>query len=177
MECPGIPVRRGKSLKMHMRTFKGAVLGSLTAAVLTLPLLGGPAWGAEDGKAIYERANCVGCHKWHGGGGGGYGGAALSLRDTHMDRDQLIEVVRCGRPGTRMPFHDKNAWSTVQCYGVDAKAGSAEAAPQAAEFLTASEIATVADYVMGNLKGKGKPDRADCVAFWGEGAKQCLTYK
>ena len=35
---------------------------------------------SELGRRVYEKANCVGCHKWHGGGGGGYGGAALSLR-------------------------------------------------------------------------------------------------
>ncbi len=28
----------------------------------------------EAGKRVYDKANCVGCHKWHGGGGGGYGG-------------------------------------------------------------------------------------------------------
>ena len=39
--------------------------------------------GAE-GKRIYEKANCIGCHKWHGEGGGGYGGAALSLRRTEL---------------------------------------------------------------------------------------------
>ncbi|MET0515814.1 MAG: c-type cytochrome, partial [Nitrospiraceae bacterium] len=36
----------------------------------------------EGGKAVFKRANCVGCHKWHGNGGGGYGGDALSLRKT-----------------------------------------------------------------------------------------------
>jgi hypothetical protein len=52
------------------------------------------------GRRVYEKANCVGCHKWHGGGGGGYGGAALSLRETMLDRADLIEMVRCGRPAT-----------------------------------------------------------------------------
>ena len=28
--------------------------------------------GLRLGKAVYKKANCVGCHKWHGGGGGGY---------------------------------------------------------------------------------------------------------
>jgi mono/diheme cytochrome c family protein len=153
------------------------ILKTLSAALLALPFLGGAALGAEDGKAIYERANCVGCHKWHGGGGGGYGGAALSLRGTQMDRDQLIEVIQCGRPGTRMPFHDKHAWSTVKCFGMDEKPSGDGAPSQAAEFLTPEEIASVADYVTANIKGKGKPDRADCTAFWGEGAKQCQSYK
>ena len=34
------------------------------------------------GKHVYRQANCVGCHKWHGGGGGSYGGGrALAPRD------------------------------------------------------------------------------------------------
>ena len=57
----------------------------------------------SEGQRIYEKANCVGCHKWHGGGGGSYGGAALSLRDTQLNRDQIIEVIHCGRPGKACP--------------------------------------------------------------------------
>jgi hypothetical protein len=71
----------------------------------------------SEGQRIYENANCVGCHKWHGGGGGSYGGAALSLRDTQLNRDQIIEVVHCGRPGTGMPRHDRDAYKDYQCYG------------------------------------------------------------
>ena len=69
------------------------------------------------GRRVYEKANCVGCHKWHGGGGGGYGGAALSLRETAFERAELVEVVRCGRPATRMPYHDRNAYQGAECYG------------------------------------------------------------
>ena len=54
------------------------------AAAFAIVLITGPLHAAENnvetGQAIYKRANCVGCHKWHGDGGGGYGGAALSLR-------------------------------------------------------------------------------------------------
>ena len=46
----------------------------------------GQAPPSEPGRRVYEKANCVGCHKWHGGGGGGYGGAALSLRETALER-------------------------------------------------------------------------------------------
>ena len=51
------------------------------------------------GKAVFSKANCMGCHKWHGNGGGGYGGDALSLRKTELTREQIIETVGCGRPG------------------------------------------------------------------------------
>ena len=88
-------------------------LGILGVCLLTLASFGTPALkfaqaqsansgqDAElaEGKRLF-RADCAGCHKWHGGGGGGYGGAALSLRNTHLSRDQIIETVGCGRPGT-----------------------------------------------------------------------------
>ena len=53
----------------------------------------------DAGKAVFKRANCFGCHKWHGNGGGGYGGDALSLRKTELTREQIMETVEGGRPG------------------------------------------------------------------------------
>ena len=70
------------------------------------------------GKHVYQHANCMGCHKWYGGGGGGYGGDALSLRRTEHDRAQIIETITCGRPGAGMPFHLRGAYDTVKCYGM-----------------------------------------------------------
>ena len=45
------------------------------------------------GLSAYKKGNCMGCHKWHGDGGPGYGGAALSLRETGLDREQLITII------------------------------------------------------------------------------------
>ena len=70
------------------------------------------------GKAVFSRANCIGCHKWHGNGGGGYGGDALSLRKTELTREQIIETVGCGRPGTGMPFFTRGAYDEVKCHGM-----------------------------------------------------------
>jgi mono/diheme cytochrome c family protein len=159
-----------------MRTATLAIAVLSPSAMCLFPAVGVPPSAAADGKAIYEKANCVGCHKWHGGGGGGYGGAALSLRATRLDRDQLIEVVRCGRPGTRMPFHDKNAWSSGGCYGIDPKTLGNDMPPAAPELLTPEETASVVDFVIAHQKGKGRPNRADCIAFWGEGSRECQGY-
>lgn len=129
---------------------------------------------ADLGRRVYEKANCVGCHKWHGGGGGGYGGAALSLRETTLDRAALIEVIRCGRPVTRMPYHDRHAYQTTECFGGLTKADLGHDFPaKAATFLRDQEIEAVADYVLTQIQGKGEPTHDDCVAFWGESAKQC----
>jgi mono/diheme cytochrome c family protein len=126
------------------------------------------------GRQVYEKANCIGCHKWHGGGGGGYGGAALSLRETPLERADLVEVIRCGRPATRMPYHDRSAYDGAECYGGMTKAElGADFPPKAATFLRSEEIEAVADYVIAHLQGKGEPAYDDCVAFWGEGNREC----
>ncbi len=151
----------------------GLLLLALTAS--------GAAADAADlalGQRVYKKANCVGCHKWHGDGGGGYGGAALSLRHTELDRGALVEVVRCGRPGTRMPYHDRKAYAADPCYdGVTKGDLGHDFPPKAAIFLRPVEIDAVVEYVKAQLQGKGAPTHADCIAFWGEAAKQCDEHK
>jgi len=136
--------------------------------------LAASAW-AQDGRDVYRKANCIGCHKWHGDGGGGYGGAALSLRETYLDRESLIEVIRCGRPETRMPYFDRKAYrSSAPCYdGVSRTDLGSSFPPRAADPLRPEEIEAVADYVLTTLKGAEEPTYDECEAFWGEGARQC----
>jgi hypothetical protein len=157
-----------------------ARVGAL-GAIIALALGAGPIHAqspSDPGRAVYEKANCLGCHKWHGGGGGGYGGAALSLRDTALERPDLIEVIRCGRPATRMPYHDRNAYKSVECYGGMTKADlGADFPPKAAIFLRAEEVDAVADYVIAQIQGKGEPTYDDCVAFWGEGNRECAAMR
>src|SRR5215469_3821935 len=61
----------------------------------------------EHGKDIFKtKATCQFCHKWDASGDQGYGGNALSLRATKLSPAQVTETVKCGRPGTGMPYHD-----------------------------------------------------------------------
>jgi len=132
----------------------------------------------DEGQRIYEKANCVGCHKWHGGGGGGYGGSALSLRDTQLEREQIIEVVRCGRPGTGMPYHDRDAYKESECYdGLTVTDLGNDMPQQAANFLRLQDIELVVNYVLQHVKGKGEPSYQDCIDFFSEGARACDVYK
>jgi hypothetical protein len=155
------------------------------AGALATALAAGAGWAkggfehtrGDEGKRVYQRANCVGCHKWHGDGGGGYGGAALSLRATQLTREQIIEVVKCGRPGTGMPYHQRGAYDDDGCYGLNKEALGKDAPVEAAAFLRPGEIEAVADYVLAAMKGRGEPGYADCAAFFGEGARVCNTYK
>ena len=129
------------------------------------------------GKAVFSRANCVGCHKWHGNGGGGYGGDALSLRKTELTRDQIIEVVGCGRPGTGMPFFIRGAYDEVKCHDMNRQDAGAQMPPEGGTFLRPKDIEAVADYVIAHIKGAGEPTYAECVAFFSNTSRVCDVYK
>ena len=132
----------------------------------------------EEGKHVF-RVACAGCHKWHGNGGGGYGGDALSLRKTQLTRDQIVEVVSCGRPGTGMPYFLRDAYEDKHCYGGISRQdlGNAPLATAPSGFLRPKEIDAVADYAMADVKGKGEPTYAQCTEFFGEGSRVCNVYK
>src|SRR5215470_16802545 len=69
------------------------------------------------GKEVFKtKATCQFCHKWDGSGDQGYGGNALSLRRTRLTPEQMAEVVKCGRPHTQMPYHDRFAYTDKRCY-------------------------------------------------------------
>lgn len=129
------------------------------------------------GKAVFSKANCVGCHKWHGNGGGGYGGDALSLRKTELTREQIIETVSCGRPGTAMPFFTRGAYEEVKCHGMNRQDAGAQMPPEAGIFLRPKDIESVADYVIAHIKGAGEPTYAECVSFFSSGSRVCDIYK
>ncbi len=147
------------------------MLGAMAAAG------GAAAQELETGKRVYQKANCDGCHRWHGGGGGGYGGAALSLRETELDREWLIETIRCGRPGTNMPFHERGVWREGGCFGLTETELGADMPPVGRAMLRPAEIEAVADYVLAAIQGRGEPTYEECLAYWGEGARQCLAMR
>ena len=136
-----------------------------------------PSDPTEAGKAVFKRANCFGCHKWHGNGGGGYGGDALSLRKTELTREQIIETVSCGRPGTGMPFFMRGAYDTTKCYGMSRQDVGNQMPSEANVFLREPDIEAVADYVIAHIKGKGEPNYAECVDFFGSTSHVCDLYK
>lgn len=136
-----------------------------------------PADPTDAGKAVFKRANCMGCHKWHGNGGGGYGGDALSLRKTELTKEQIVETVSCGRPGTGMPFFVRGAYDTVKCFDMTRQDAGAQMPPEGGTFLRSSDIEAVADYVIAHVKGAGEPTYAECAAFFGNTSRVCDVYK
>jgi cytochrome c553 len=108
-------------------------------------------------RLFHEKADCQFCHGADGDGRGDprSPGRAANLHETTLNRDQLIEVIACGRPATEMPHFDKYAYEDTDCYGLKGKDLGRDAPhdPHSTP-LTRREIEAVADYVIKTFVGK-----------------------
>jgi mono/diheme cytochrome c family protein len=130
------------------------------------------------GKEIFKtKATCQFCHKWDGSGDQGYGGNALSLRNTKLTAEQMTETVKCGRPGTGMPYHDAFAYTDKRCYGLTRGSIGNDMPPEPMAFLNAHEIDAVVKYLFAKDVGRGASTYEECVEFWGTGTRQCDPMK
>jgi opacity protein-like surface antigen len=166
-------------MKKNNKPPVGSILALVVIALaaMTASVAAQSADPTEAGKAVFKRANCFGCHKWHGNGGGGYGGDALSLRKTELTREQIIETVECGRPGTGMPFFTRGAYDSVKCHGMTREDVGAHIPPEANIFLRRPDVEAVADYVIAHIKGNGEPNYGECIDFFGNGSRVCDVYR
>ena len=152
---------------------------NLILNILILFLISGKAFSQapkfDYGLSAYKKGNCMGCHKWHGDGGPGYGGAALSLRETGLDREQLITIIACGRPGTNMPFFDKKGYVDDRCFGLkfsDFEGDDKNRPLRAKNFLNGRQIDAVVDFIINDLQGK-KLSKDYCLKFFGKPTRSC----
>jgi mono/diheme cytochrome c family protein len=130
------------------------------------------------GKRLYQdKATCGFCHGWSGDGAGDpqSPGKAANLRETKLDHDQLVEVIRCGVPGgTAMPHFDKFAWTKgEECYGMTAEEVGDQKPPPPTAGLQKREIEAIVGYLTAKVVGKGPPTVADCEEYFGQGSARC----
>jgi cytochrome c553 len=108
-------------------------------------------------RLFQDKADCQFCHGVNGAGRGDprSPGRAANLHETYLNRDQLVEVITCGRPGTEMPHFDKYAYEDTDCYGLKGKnLGNDAARDPHSTSLTKREIEAVADYILAKFVGK-----------------------
>ena len=158
-------------------TLSRAFAAALTVA-LVMPAAAQTAADIGLGKRLFQaKAECGHCHGWSGDGAGDphSPGKAANLRETKLDHDQLIEVIRCGVPGgTGMPHFDKFAWTKgEECFGMtDAEVGDKKPPPPTAG-LQKREIDAIVAYLEAKIVGKGPPTVADCDEYFGQGSPRC----
>ncbi len=135
---------------------RNAILGA--AAIIALSAGLASAQDVSFGQRLFqEKADCQFCHGPEGDGRGDprSPGKAPDLHKTILKRENLIEVISCGRPGTEMPHFDKYAYEDTKCYGLSvADVGKDMPPPPHSTSLTQREIAAVADYILATFVGK-----------------------
>lgn len=160
---------------------------SLAFSVLASPLVlaqqaSEPVGDPDRGKTVYRTmGNCVKCHGWAADGRTGIDLRAptgSNLRETKLDKAALIEVIRCGRPGTAMPYHDRAAYRDDRCYGMVMSDFADDGKPVRGSTLRDDDIASLVAYLQTRVVGLGKPTREECTDFFDNpAAKACSNLK
>ena len=157
----------------------------MRAALLGVVMVVGSATaGAQEdfsyARRLYlDKAQCSYCHGWSGDGAGEgqSNGGAANLRQTRLNRAQLVITIMCGRPGTAMPHFDEAAYSDKRCYNTtEADLGKNTPALPPGSTLQAREAEAIADYVLAKFAGRGAATRAECEETFGKDARACGEY-
>jgi hypothetical protein len=169
----------GRGVPKARRVSSLSLVAALSLVALTLG-----AHAADDdfayGRRLYlDKAQCAYCHGWAADGAGEpqSNGGAANLRDTKMNRDQLIEIILCGRPGTPMPHFDEQAYTDQRCYGLsEADLGGKTPSLPPGATLQKREASAIADYLLAKVIGRGGVTREECEEAYGPGARSCGQY-
>jgi hypothetical protein len=153
-----IDLRGAVRLESDQHRHVNVMFGVAAAAILLLWFDSAFAQDTSFGQRLFQdKADCQFCHGINGDGRGDprSPGRAANLHETHLTRDQLIEVIACGRPGTEMPHFDKYAYEDTDCYGLKGKnLGNDAARDPHSTSLTKREIEAVTDYILAKFVGK-----------------------
>ena len=139
-----------------------------------------PADIAEGMRLFLQKGNCQACHGWAADGRkmDNQMPDGSNLRETGLDRGNLILTIKCGRPGRGMPAFDRLAYSDGRCYGMkqaDLKRLALSMADPPAT-LQPREIDLLADFLLAKVVGKGPMNRAKCAAYWGSEVDACAEF-
>ena len=160
---------------------RGTALIATAALAATIAALAAqPADPTAYGRRLYhDKAQCSFCHGWAADGAGEpqSNGGAANLRQSSLNRDQLVEVISCGRPGTPMPHYDELAYTDKRCYGVtEAELGPQRPSPPPSTTLQKREIEAIADYLLAKVISRGPVTREECEEMFGKDARSCGEY-
>ena len=135
-----------------------------TAAGATAEKAGDPVRG----KAVFMKLGvCSECHGWAGDGEHGKHprspGIAANLRESQLTPEDMAQVVRCGIPGTAMPYHLSQAYKDPDiCYGMTMADFADGEAPSKGKTFREKDILNVVAYVQSQFVGRGPITLAEC---------------
>ena len=136
---------------------------------------------AARGKIVYQKVGvCVNCHGWAGDGSAGRNpmarGVAANLRETKLDTEGLTEVIKCGIPGTQMPYYESAAYRDDRCYGLMMADFESGQQPMRGKTFRDMQLADLIAYLQTNMIGLGKPTFEECAMYYGASADKTCSY-
>lgn len=137
---------------------------------------------AEKGKLVYQRAGvCVNCHGWPGDGMTGTNPMVhvqgANLRETKLDAQGLYDVIRCGVPGTQMPYHDQTSYKDDRCNGMLMSDLPADQPVVKGKTFGEQQMIDLIAYLEKYVVGKGKPTYDECALYFDSPEKSCSYLK
>ena len=146
-----------------------------------------PAWAADEtdiaeGMRIFlNKANCQACHGWAGDGRktDNQMPDGANLRESKLDRDALVIIIKCGVPGTGMPAYDRLAYRDGRCHGLTKSDLDKQGIRlfDAPATLQPREVEMVADFLADKIVGKGALTRAACTELSAGDSEACRDVK
>ena len=135
---------------------------------------------AAGGQLYRQKGNCQACHGWAGDGRkmDNQMPDGANLRESKLERKDLITVIKCGRPGSDMPAFDRFGYSDGRCYGLkqaDLRARGLTM-PDPPATLIPSEVETLVDFLFAKVIGQGSMNHAKCIEFWGSDLEPCKEF-
>ena len=167
--------------KQGLLSWTAAIATLIAALQIAAPARAQTADDIAAGFRLFrQKGNCQACHGWAGDGRklDGQMPDGSNLRQSALDREALILLIKCGRPGSAMPAFDKFAYSDGRCYGLkqaDLRAKNLQMSDPPAT-LQPREIEAIADFMFAKIIGKGPMDRAKCIDYWGSDVEACSEF-
>jgi hypothetical protein len=136
---------------------------------------------AERGQRVYQRVGlCVNCHGWPGDGQTGLNPmvhvAGANLRETKLDEQGLFDIIRCGIPGSQMPYHDQASYKDDRCNGLLMSDFAPGERPIRGKTFSEAQLIDLVAYLEKYVVGHGKPTYEDCVLYFGSSADKSCSY-
>ncbi|MCW5697994.1 MAG: hypothetical protein KIS96_14835 [Bauldia sp.] len=158
-------------------------VAAIVAALFSIPSTTVVAQDAEPGplasigEDLWRQASR--CWDCHGNMGNGMNEDPRSpkgadFRRTMLTWEQIAEVIKCGRPGTPMPYFFRNAYEGANpCYGVTIADLGAAAPPAGAPQYNQRQIDALAQFIHYEYVGRGPATQEECREFFGDSASSC----
>lgn len=98
-----------------------------------------------------------------------------NFRESPLSPEEMVEVIRCGRPTVGMPYFDRLSYTDKRCYDMTAEE-MGNNIPDEGMNLQTRQINALVNFIFATFVGKGPATVEQCVALWGESATACSRY-